>query len=184
MTTILPPPLQMHADNAIHFRDPFVSQDSYQRSWHSYPPNAHADFVRALTPPPEMSGPTHTSKPAYYQQEHGRHFGDYMPSQQSYRAPVAPYLPQELSNTDFGRNGVATQPNSRTMSPVFQARQTTVDDSQLQHNHRRRESQASAIAPSFQIPKTVNDSGGSLSELAAQVSSGQHLTVPVCQQRY
>ena len=27
-----------------------------------------------------------------------------------------------------------------------------------------------AIAPSFQIPKSVNDSGGSLSELAAEVS--------------
>ena len=181
MTTTLLPPLQMHADNTIHFRDPFVSQDTYQRSWHSYPPNAYADFVRALTPPPEMNGPTYTSKPGYYQQENGGHFGDYMPAQQSYRAPVAPYLPPEISSTDFGRNGVATQPNSRTMSPVFYARQTTVDDSQLQNNHRRREPQASAIAPSFQIPKTVNDSGGSLSELAAQVSAIQHLIVRLCE---
>jgi hypothetical protein len=162
----------MYAESVVHFRDPFLSRDAYDSpprgSWHSYPP--YPDFVRALTPPPEMSGVTETSKPSYYQQEHGHHLGDYMPSQQSYRAPVAPYHPQELSYGDFGRNGIATQPNSRTISPVFQARQTTVDDSHLQQAHRRRESQASAIAPSFQIPKSVNDSGGSLSELAAQVS--------------
>ncbi len=45
-----------------------------------------------------------------------------------------------------------------------------MDDAQL-YSQQKREPQASAIAPSFQIPKSVNDSGGSLSELAAQVSS-------------
>ncbi len=162
----------MYAESAwIQFRDPFLPRDAYDShsrgSWHSCP--SYPDLVRALTPPPEMSGATETSKPSYYQQEHGQHHGDYMHSQRSYRAPVAPYA-QELSNGDFGRNGVATQPSSRTISPVFQARQTTVDDSHLQQANRRRESQASAIAPSFQIQKSVNDSGGSLSELAAQVS--------------
>ena len=73
---------------------------------------------------------------------------------------------QELGQTDFGR-GYATQPSSRTMSPVQQARSHTVDDHTRQHNSRA--SQANAIAPSFQIPRSVNDSGGSLSELAAQV---------------
>ena len=160
----------MYADSGIYFRDPFGFGDAYddysRGSWHFY--SQSTDFNRALTPPPDMSGLTHTSKAGYYQQEHGLHYNDYMPSQQSYRPPPAPYLPQEVSNADFGRNGVATQPSSRTMSPILPLRQTTVDD--LQHNsQQRRESQANAIAPFFQIPKSVNDSGGSLSELAAQV---------------
>ena len=171
MTSILPP-LHMYAASSIHFRDPFVSREAYEDHsrgrWHSYP--QYADFNRALTPPPEMSSLADTSKSTYYQQEHGQHYDDYLPKQQAYRAPVAPYLPQDVTNADFGRNGVATQPGSRTMSPALQSRQATVDDSQ-QQIHQRRASQANAIAPSFQIPKSVNDSGGSLSELAAEVSS-------------
>jgi hypothetical protein len=150
----------MHADNSIYFRDPFAHDSHSRGSWPTNPP--YVDLVRQLTPPPEMS-----SKPGYYPQEHGQRYGNHVASQQLHRAP---FVPQEHPGADYSRNGVATQPNSRTMSPVFQPRQTTVDDSQLQHGHRRKESQASAIAPSFQIPKSVNDSGGSLSELAAQVS--------------
>ena len=169
MTGILLP-LHMYADSSINFRDPVVSRDVYEKtlkeSWYSYP--QYDDFNRALTPPPEMSGLTKGSKTGYLQQEHGSLYGNYVASQHTYRAPGAPYFPQEVSNADFGRNGVATQPNSRTISPVQQTRQFAKDDSQ---KHQRRESQANAIAPSFQIPKSVNDSGGSLSELAAQVSS-------------
>ena len=181
MTSILPP-LHMYADSGIHFRDPFVSKDAYSDntagSWSSY--SQYADFVRALTPPPDMSGLAQTSKPGYYQQEHGVHYNNYQPPQQTYKAPGAPYIPQELSNADFGRNGVATEPSSRTMSPAIQSRQATMDDLQ-QHARQRRGSQANAIAPSFQIPKSVNDSGGSLSELAAQVSSKQISHVRACE---
>ena len=176
MRSILPP-LHMYADSVIDFRDPFVSRDadddSLNRSWYSY--SQYSDFNRALTPPPEMSGLTHSSKSGYFQQERGPYYGDYFPSQQTYRATGAPYMPQEVSNADFGRNGVATQPNSRTISPVLQPRQLTVDDTLKHHAQQKRESQANAIAPSFQIPKSVNDSGGSLSELAAQVCSNPTL---------
>lgn len=81
-----------------------------------------------------------------------------MPAQQTYRAPVAPYLPQEVTNADFGRNGHA--------SPIRQAPTEPANGVQPQ----RRASQANSIATNFQIPKAVNDSGGSLGELAAQVS--------------
>ena len=159
----------MYADTANYFRDPFVSNDdfdSHQRGgW--LPFSQRLDFNRPLTPPPDMNGIPHTSKPGYYQQEHGYHYGDFTPGQQAYRAPAASYGPQEVSNADFGRNGVSTEPCSCSVSPT-QPRQKTVDDSQ-QYSHQRRGSQANAIAPSFQIPKSVNDSGGSLSELAAQV---------------
>lgn len=150
----------MYADTSIHFRDPFVSNDVFDKhlrgGWLPY--SQHSDFDQALTPPPDMNGISLTSKPGYYQQEHGHHYGDFVSGQQAYRAPVAPYGPQEVSNAEFGRSGVATEPCSRSISPNLQ-----------QQSQQRRGSQANAIAPSFQIPKSVNDSGGSLSELAAQV---------------
>jgi len=116
-----------------------------------------------------MNSVSQPSKPTSYKREHGQHYGDYMPSQQSYRAPVAPYLPQEVSNADFGRNGISTQAGSRTISPTQTSRQPIFLDSQSQ-SQQRKDSQANAIAPSFQIPRSVNDSGGSLSELAAQIT--------------
>lgn len=170
MTNTLPP-LHMYAGSATHFRDPFASKDFYNHrsraSWNSYP--SELDLNRALTPPPEMSNATYTSKPVYYQQEHGHHYGDHMPAQQAYRAPVAPYLPQETSNTTYGRYDRTTRPSSRAVSPVLHPRQAAVSD-YMHQQQQRCGSQADAIAPVFQIPKTVNDSGGSLSELAAQVS--------------
>ena len=169
MTSILPPH-HMYADSRIHFRDPFGSSDAYaehqSESWYS--PNQYTDFNRALTPPPDMSTFSRSSKPATYQQEHGHHYGDYMHSQQAYRAPVTSYVPREVTNSEFGRSGVPTQPGSRAISPV-PSRQATFDHS-VQPSQQRRGSEANAIAPAFQIPTSVNDSGGSLSELAAQVS--------------
>lgn len=53
------------------------------------------------------------------------------------------------------------------MSPVSGPRQPVFDEPRT---FSRRGSQANAIAPSFQIPRSVNDSGGSLSELAAQIT--------------
>lgn len=163
----------MYAPAAIRFTDPFGSKDTAE-TWSSrsagYPFLPPTDFNRALTPPPEMSGVSATQswKPGYHSQEHVHHYGDYVPSRQASRAPVGPSLPQEVNNADFGRNGVVTQPSSRTISPVFTSRQTTMDDTQVS-SHQRQSSRTSSIAPSFQIPKSVNDSGGSLAELAAQV---------------
>ncbi|KAK5122066.1 hypothetical protein LTR85_004312 [Meristemomyces frigidus] len=164
MTSILPP-LHMYANSAIHFRDPFASRDSPHNwsgaNWSSY--SQQSDFNRALTPPPDMNGASHATKPAYYQQERGQHYGNHH-HQQVYRAPVASYHAQDDS---LGRSGANTQTSSRTMSPVSGPRQPVFDEPQAQS---RRGSQANAIAPSFQIPRSVNDSGGSLSELAAQIT--------------
>ena len=164
----------MYANSTIHFRDPFKSRaetldsrqayhDHYRASW-----NLHA-FNQSLTPPPEMNG-AHTSKATKYQQEHagGAHYGDYMPGQQAFRAPVAPYLPQEVSNAEFGRHGLASHTYSRRTSPtppLYYPGLAAPSDPQ-----QRTSSQANVIAPSFQIPKSVNESGGSLSELAAEIT--------------
>nr|POF13955.1 meiotically up-regulated gene 80 protein [Quercus suber] len=142
MTSIQPPQMSVH--NAVHFRDPFVSTTPPHQqplsSWTSDP--GYACCARALTPPPEM------------QQEHRQHHGDRW---QAYRPQGASYYPQEVSNAEFGRQAV-----SRPVSP---ARQPVFEDSQS-----RRGSHASNIALSFQIPRSVNDSGGSLSELAAEIT--------------
>ncbi|KAK5133314.1 hypothetical protein LTR08_007839 [Meristemomyces frigidus] len=163
----------------MHFRDPFASRDNNHSAarahWASHP--QHPDFNRALTPPPDMNGATQVSKPAYYEQEHGQHHSDYEQEhgqhhsdyQQAYRAPttLAPFCPQDAPYGTAGHNGVTTQPSSRTMSPIAGSRQHVFDDARARS---RRASQANAIAPSFQIPRSVNDSGGSLSELAAQIT--------------
>lgn len=163
------PPHHMYAGYDTHFRDPFGSKDFYgyqsRANWYSCSP--YPDFNRALTPPPDMNGVSQPSKPNYHQQEYGHHYSSYMPNQQSHRAP---YQPQEVSNSEFGRNGIVTQPSSRNLSPKPTSRLAVYDDAP-QVSQQRRASQANAIAPSFQIPKSVNDSGGSLSELAAEVSS-------------
>lgn len=166
--TSLQRPHHMSTASAIRFRDPFVSHNTYSTDQRSWPALTHRhDLNRALTPPPEMNGISQ-QQPLYYRQEHSSHVSDSLSRHQAYKAPTGTYLPQEMSNAEFGRSGYATQPSSRTISPVQQARSHTVDDYGRQHNSRA--SQVNAIAPSFQIPRSVNDSGGSLSELAAQVS--------------
>ncbi|KAF2772917.1 hypothetical protein EJ03DRAFT_341196 [Teratosphaeria nubilosa] len=99
-------------------------------------------------------------KLGYYRQEQAHHHGDHMPQQQSCRAPVAPYLLQGLSRSNGTR-----EVGSRPASPASGPQQPIFNDPMS-----RRASQASAIAPSFQIPRSVNDSGGSLAELAAQIT--------------
>lgn len=175
MTSTQRPP-HMHPDPAIRFRDPFTvskdltppksfsnAYDSSRSNWYS---NArYPDLNRALTPPPEMSGVHQQQQPSRYLKENGYHYNDSLSTQNAYRAPVASYPPQDLSNHGFaGRPAVVSQPASRA-SPVRQAPAETNGDAQAH----RRPSQANAIAANFQVPKSVNDSGGSLAELAAQV---------------
>jgi hypothetical protein len=163
MTSLLPP-LPMYAATAIQFTNPFAPRDSFDHAaranWHSFP----QDFARALTPPPEMNSVSHSSKGGYYRKEQAHHYGDHLPAQYGYR-PAASYRQYEPATAVNYRNGVASQPRSRTMSPIPGPQQPVFDDPTS-----RSGSQASAIAPSFQIPKSVNDSGGSLSELAAQIT--------------
>lgn len=173
--TDLPRPLHMSTASAIRFRDPFGSHNAYCNDTSNWPSFARRhDLTRALTPPPEMNGVSH-QQPAYYRPELSNHVNDLLSGQHSAKANGGAYHPQELSNADFGRTGYATQPSSRTISPATQARSHTVDEYTKQHNIRA--SQHNAIAPSFQIPRSVNDSGGSLSELAAQVSLNYTLGV-------
>ena len=155
---------RMYADTTVHFRDPFSTHNAYEdlpgADWSSY--HQFPDFNRALTPPPDMNRASYTSRPAKRQQDHEQYQHDYS-GRSAYTTAAASYAPQEVSNFDFGRNGTASLP----ISPVT-SRPAVLHDT-LPQSQQRRASQANAIAPSFQIPKTVNDSGGSLSELAAEV---------------
>ena len=154
----------MYATTAIRFTDPFASQDHHynnQQTFRVDSPSCYSD--RGATSPSAMSGGIpHTSK-LYTQQTSRQHEDDYS-STLSGRGPPASYVTRHA-----GYTGTATQAASRTISPVLGAKQVTFDDP-VSHVQSRRGSQANAIAPSFQIPKSVNSSGGSLSELAAQIT--------------
>lgn len=168
--TSIHPPHPMYANTAIHFRDPFAARDSTanrlphthrqpRANWSSYSNNSN--ISRTLTPPPDMNSVSHA--PQYgNNQEHGRQYNDQMPA---YRAPTAQYPPYVQSDMS---SRTANLKESRT-SPKQQTRPAVLDTSN-DNNNRSNKPNNSAIAPSFQIPKTVNDSGGSLSELAAEVS--------------
>lgn len=129
-----------------------------------------SDFLSPLTPPPEMNGMPEAAHPGYYQQqENGLGTAGYPSGVDAYRLPPTSSFPREVSNADFGRH---SRHPSRNVSPFQQHRQPAIDDTQT-HLHQKRAPRTDTIAPSFQVPKTVNDSGGSLSELAAQVSDAR-----------
>jgi hypothetical protein len=96
--------------------------------------------------------------------EHGQRYNSHMPAHSAYRAPVAQYPPYEPS----GESRTAASRDAK-VSPTSQARLPALD-SAVETQSRQHKPNHNAIAPSFQIPKSVNDSGGSLSELAAEVS--------------
>jgi len=77
---------------------------------------------------------------------------------------VAQYPPYEPS----GENRVVEARDAK-VSPTTQTRASALDSAIETHSGVHKPNH-NAIAPSFQIPKSVNDSGGSLSELAAEVS--------------
>ncbi|CAG8668968.1 5421_t:CDS:2, partial [Scutellospora calospora] len=86
-----------------------------------------------------------------------------MPARSTYRAPVAQYPPYVAS----GDNRVVDSVRSAKVSPGVQSRLPAIETANDAHS-RAQKTNDSSIAPSFQIPKSVNDSGGSLSELAAE----------------
>jgi hypothetical protein len=180
MTSVLPPH-SMYTNAAIHFTDPFAAREStLSRPRHHYcPPRAswashssRSDFNRALTPPPDMNGISQSSKPGNYQQEHARHYNDYTSRQSAYKTPVAPYSAYDSYGRSSGVSSHTASTRSNTLSPASQSRQTRQLVSEIAHdvNVQSRKPSQNAIAPSFQIPATVNNSGGSLSELAAQIT--------------
>lgn len=165
---------QMYVDSAVRFRDPFfpshkgcAAPRDYQQAQHHWPmSSSHRDFDQALTPPPEMLGPQQTARSAFHAnaKDHGQQHASHLQAQQIYRQPVTSHSTQETSNTDYGRSAVAF---GKTRSP---ARAAPYDATHGSSQQRRGSQHQNAIASNFQIPREVNDSGGSLSELAAQVS--------------
>ncbi|KAK4630868.1 hypothetical protein CLAFUW4_03164 [Fulvia fulva] len=174
MTSIQQQPHHMYADTAIRFRDPFLVSKkditpsksnfaSYEQSRNGWPsPPRNPGAARPPTPPPEMTGVHPSARPSYYQQEHGHHYGDYPPAQQAHRAPVASYPSQDVVKSEVSRPA-GDHTNGRA-SPVRH------HEASNDYSASRRASHANAIALNFQIPRSVNDSGGSLSELAAQIT--------------
>lgn len=160
----------MYANAAIQFRDPFAARDStINRQPHTYGQSranwasfsSNQDLNRALTPPSDMNSVSHASQHAG-RQEHGQHYNSHMSAHSTYRAPVASYASYQPS----GNSNAAES----KVSPTMQTRQPALDSANDSQS-RPYKPNNNAIAPSFQIPKSVNDSGGSLSELAAEVSS-------------
>jgi hypothetical protein len=170
LITSIHPPHPMYANAAIQFRDPFAARDSTinrqphnyaasRANWASYTPSQ--DLSRALTPPPDMNTVGHV---AQHVTHHEQRYNSHMPAHSAYRAPVAQYPPYEPS----GESRTADSRDAK-VSPTSQARLPALD-SAIETQSRQHKPNHNAIAPSFQIPKSVNDSGGSLSELAAEVS--------------
>jgi len=118
-----------------------------------------------------MNGVQYSSKPGYYEKEHAHHYGNYFSNQQASKAPVAPHPPLEMPPTHVHHSAAASQAQTRgrtvSPTPTTNPQQPVFIESQSQAPRR---SQANAIALSFQIPRSVNDSGGSLSELAAKIT--------------
>jgi len=164
----------MYANAAIQFRDPFAARDSSfnrephswgqsRANWASYTSN-HA-LNRALTPPPDMNNVSHASQHVSHQEHGQHHYSSHVPARSTYRAPVAQYPPYVTS----GDNRVVDSVRSAKVSPGVQSRLPALEPANDAHSMTQKSNDTS-IAPSFQIPKSVNDSGGSLSELAAEVS--------------
>lgn len=194
MTSLLPAS-HMHPPSAVHFTNPFASRDAFPRPRDRYDwsrangsSSRPHDLARALTPPPEMNGVTtaaaHAPKPAAYPHDDVRPFhGDYRSAQPAYRAPAPMILyppppphdgAHHPTNLHHG-HGVVPAPagppaaSSRMPSPAPSSQRAGLHDPPS-HSQPRRSSQAAAVAPSFRIPASVNESGGSLAELAAQIT--------------
>lgn len=170
----------MYANAAIQFRDPFAARDStINRQPHNYGPStanwasysSNQDLNRALTPPPDMTNVSHAQHLTHH--NHGQRYDSHMPTHSAYRAPVAQYPSYEPS----GENRVAESRDAK-VSPTTQTRLPALDSAVETHS-RAHKPNHNSIAPSFQIPKSVNDSGGSLSELAAEVSLRIHVSQEV-----
>jgi hypothetical protein len=165
MTTTAP--LHMYAEPAIRFRDPFrvskkLTSPASNKSFHqlSQRPPFQSTFSGPRTPPPEMNAASSSFRSEYQPQEHAQSYGGHMSSQHPQRAHVPAYPSADVTvhSHDYSRPLPQSTSNGRS-SP---ARPVFIEE--------RRRSNANAIASNFQIPRDVNDSGGSLAELAAQVS--------------
>lgn len=167
------PPQSMYPSSAIHFRNPFTGP-SHSHTQHKYnlnipsPSSGHhkipVSSYRPLTPPPDMNSvaPNVQRQPySYYAADRSAAPVKYEPSQIKHEQ--ANQSQHQIFSNAQPKSEVIPQSASRPLSPVFTQNPNTTTS--------RRESQLNSIAPSLQIPRTVNNSKGSLAELAAQVSS-------------
>ncbi|KAK3071295.1 hypothetical protein LTR53_008888 [Teratosphaeriaceae sp. CCFEE 6253] len=152
----------MYAASAIPFKDPF----SYDRARQSWGLERQQDPARALTPPPDMNSIPHNTGPTYYEQERADRYGGHRSAQQAHGAQGS-YPPQTTAHARIDCHSTACQPGVHPGSPNRGPRQPIFEDALTLS---RRSSQANAIAPVFQIPRAVNDSGGSLAQLAAEIT--------------
>ncbi|KAF4551329.1 Cyclin-like protein 5 [Elsinoe fawcettii] len=116
---------------------------------------------RPLTPPEDMSSIAYNYRPMGKYQEHGLHNADMRYPYASSHDSVTDTVPEQRNMSHYSRAHI-----SRQSSPTHSHHSFASNSS----HHQRQASQASLIAPSLQIPKTINNSQGSLSELAAQVT--------------
>ncbi|GAM90600.1 hypothetical protein ANO11243_086450 [Dothideomycetidae sp. 11243] len=123
---------------------------------------------RPLTPPQDMNSlaPTYRSYESNYQ-EPGRYSGERHPSSKS-------YLSQYDSATESSEmQKASSQQYTKAYTQTSSSRQSSPSLSQQSFSatsQTRKGSQQSLIAPSLQIPNTINNSRGSLSDLAAQIT--------------
>lgn len=178
MTTATAP---MYTDQVVRFRDPFASSISplrhsqhndvdytFKSSW-SFQPSLPTSN-KALTPPADMNGLPQGPRPHLHQQEYGQHYSDRTFGQQASRAPVAPYIPREHQQANVSSCHTTTSRPGRGTSPARSIKAEIVEEAIAHAQPKQAQPAANPIAVNFQIPRSVNDSGGSLSELAAQVS--------------
>jgi hypothetical protein len=171
----------MYPPPGIHFRNPFVdssasTSQSFDHRHHSFSLDIQSPAgsarvpypsTKPLTPPPDMH-----SVAAHVQPQHSSYYGE-----RSSAAPIK-YEHRKYDQSTYDHNQSQSQNqvqlpkpdvSARPPSPVYQPHPVHF----IEPPNQKRDSHMSAIAPSLQIPRSVNNSQGSIAELAAQVS--QHL---------
>ncbi|KAH0359497.1 hypothetical protein KCU65_g9930, partial [Aureobasidium melanogenum] len=171
--------LSMYPPPGIHFRNPFVdsstsTSQSFDHSHHKFPLDIQSPAgstkvthpsTKPLTPPPDMH-----SVASHVHPQHNSYYGE-----RSSAAPIK-YEHRKYDQPTYDHNHSQSQTQvqlpkpdvsaARPPSPVYQPHPVHFTEPLNQ----KRDSHTSAIAPSLQIPRTVNNSQGSIAELAAQIT--------------
>ena len=113
--------------------------------------------ARPPTPPFDMNNAAHHVP--QYDYRDGRHHDD---SGHGQRNPSVNYTSSNLSQS----SNVNQMSNGRPLTPYSQGHEQS---RQSEQSSLAKNSSNNSIAPFLQIPRSINNSGGSLSELAAQV---------------
>ncbi|KAI4838104.1 hypothetical protein E4T44_08204, partial [Aureobasidium sp. EXF-8845] len=172
--------LSMYPPPGIYFRNPFVdsstsTSQTFGHSHHKYPldvqspaGSAQVTFssTKPLTPPPDMN-----SVAAHVQQSQQNSYYGETPSAVSIK-----YEHRKYDQPTYDQNHSQSQSQvqlpkpdvsaARPPSPIYQPHPVHFIDPP----NSKRDSHMSAIAPSLQIPRSVNNSQGSIAELAAQIT--------------